>query len=187
MLWVKRVALITAYFGVIFLVFGFINLLDSLKDFEPYHSEEGGFSVLMPGKPTETTKHLNMLPVGVTYTTVTAGPSKAEFTVIYYDLPKKTTRSIYFGRSRYEWSIEEMKLFARALTGGKLVKESDLEYYGYPAKDFELRVLGRITVKAKAIIFENRGYQLLVTSNLPDVLDEKALEFFESFTIDGTG
>lgn len=189
MVLLKRVALIIAYFGGIFLLFGFINLLDSLPDFRPYHCDSGGFSVLMPGKPTETTKHLNMLPVGVGYTTVTAGPSEAEFTVMFFEFPKKVTRSIYFGTSRYEWGLEEAKMFTRLITGGKLVKESenDLEYYGYPAKDFELRVLSRVTIKVRAIKFEKRCYQLMVTSNLPEVLDEKTQEFFESFKVDGTG
>ena len=189
MLLLKRIGLITGYFGGIFLVLGFINLLDSLPEFRPYHSDSGGFSVLMPGKPTETTEHLNMIPVGVRYTTVTAGPSEAEFTVMFFEFPKKVTRSIYFGTSRYEWGLEEAKMFTRAITGGKLVKgsEKELEYYGYPAKDFELRILDRMTIKVRAITFEKRCYQLMIKSNLPEVLDEKTQEFFESFEVDGTG
>ncbi len=189
MLQLKRIGLITGYFGGIFLIFGFINLLDSLPDFRPYHCDSGGFSVLMPGKPEETTKHLNMIPVGVGYTMVTAGPSEAEFTVMYFEYPKKVTRSIYFGTWRYEWGLEEAMMFTRLITGGKLVKgsESELEYYGYPAKDFELRVLSRVTIKVRAITFEKRCYQLMVKSNLPEVLDKKTAEFFESFKVDGTG
>ena len=187
MVFLKRIALIIVYFSVIFLVFGLINLLDSLEDFERYHCEGGGFSVLLPGEPKQSTNELNLLFGKFSFTTLTAGPQEAEFAVIYFDLPKDLKpRRRYAGLEEVS-PLDYMKFFTLTLTGGRIVKEADLDFNGYPAKDFEIRVLGRVIIKARAILINNRYYHLMVTSHLPDVLNKKALEFFDSFAVDDTG
>jgi hypothetical protein len=184
MLFLKRIGLVIAYFSLIFLVFFLIDLCDSLEDFEIYHCEEGGFSVLLPGEPEQVTDELSFFFDTFGFTTLSAGSKKSQFAVTYFDLSEGIKRKHGFYKSAETSPLDYMKMFTQAITGGRLVKETDSDFHGHPAKDFELEILSRVGVKARAISIGERCYQLMVKSHSPDVLDKKAFEFFNSFKVD---
>lgn len=172
----KKIGLVVVYFSAIFLVFYVINLCDRLDKFERYRCEDGGFTVLLPGEPQEQLEHFHALFWGFDYNTIRAGSRQSKFMVMYFN-------KSMLGQQK-KTILDLMKAFAIAVTHGRLVEESDGQYRGYPAKDFELSILGRKTVKARAIAVGKWCYQLMVVSSSKKVLEEKVPEFFESFEID---
>lgn len=163
--------------GVIYVIRGG----DKLKPFELYRSEEGRFSVLFPGEPKKNIKLLNTIAGKIDLVMYTAGSKKSGFVVGYADYPEEAVKD-----------PEPQKMLDGARDGalsnvrGELVDETVLDFQGYPARELEIDVPRRGTVRARLIIVGNRLYQMMVISPSDNILYEKGTEFFDSFEITET-
>ncbi len=181
----KKTVLVIGYFTIIFLVFFVIHLFSSfLPRFEAYHSEKGGFSVSIPGRPRETTDDSG-IPFSSQFNVVKVCSETKDWTfmVLCFE-PNEAYYPPPWFRKLQKPSLETMQIVAEVITHGRMVNETDVDFHGYPAKDFELKILGRRTVRARAIAIDKKFYQLIVVGNSKKVLG-KIPEFFASFQIEG--
>ena len=153
---------------------------DRLKKFEPYHSDQGQFSVLFPGKPTKKLQSVST-PVGeIDLWMFSAGSKKSGFAVGYGDYPQKI-----INESDPAKLLDGTRDGAVSNVLGSLVNETELDFHGYPARELEIEVPQKATVRARLILIDNRLYQVMVVSQSARILDRKGSEFLDSFRVDG--
>ncbi len=180
----KKTVLAAIYFSIIFLIFFVIHLFASfLPAFEEYRCEKGGFSVLLPGKPRQTTEDYGLFFSRFNVTKVSSETRDWTFMVMCFE-PNEAYHPPSRARQPQNPSLEMMQIMAEMIMHARLVNEHDVTYYGRPAKDFEFKILGRRTAKTRAIAIDKRFYQLIVVGNSEKTLS-KVPEFFASFKVDG--
>ena len=103
--YVKKIIGFVIGFAVVSGIFYFVRGGDKLKAFEPYHSEEGRFSVLFPGEPESKTEQVET-PVGtLEFVMCSAGSKKTGFVVAYVDYSQEVMMSNPF------WEISPIQEF----------------------------------------------------------------------------
>lgn len=153
---------------------------DRLKKFEPYHSDQGQFSVLFPGKPTKKLQLLRTPAGEIDLWMFSAGSKKSVFVVGYADYPQRLINN-----SDPTRMLDGARDGAVRNVRGSLVDETEIDFYGYPARELEIEVPQKGTVGARLILIDNRLYQVMVVSQSARILDRKGSEFLDSFSVDG--
>ncbi len=151
-----------------------------LEGFEPYHSAEGRFSILFPGKPERKLQKENTQIGKLEFVIYQAGSKEIGFIVGYVDYPQKMFENV---------DIEKMLDGARdgavRNVNGELESEKALDFHGHPAREFEIKVPEEATVKSRIILIGNRLYQVMAVSESKSVLKKNCPKFFASFEVDG--
>ncbi|MCU0541658.1 MAG: tetratricopeptide repeat protein [Oscillatoriaceae cyanobacterium Prado104] len=138
------------------------KLASEAETWQEFVSDRGGFSVLMPGKPTETIKPANPQD--------NSGEER-EFllemedgNLVYYisytDLPT-------FSNQLNLNQIDGMFNAARdaAVKGGRLIKESNLTLNEYQGRELEIEGTNGLRIKARMYWVEPRLYLLMVVTS----------------------
>jgi hypothetical protein len=166
------------------IVTGAINFIrgsDKLKEFVPYHSEEGRFSVKFPGEPKRELKTLDTPEGKIDLVMFSAGTKKEVFVAGYSDYPESMIK-----KSSPEALLNGGRDGAVLKVKGRLVDEKDFDFYGYKAKEIKIEVPKKAIIRQRMIQAGNRFYQVVVVCPLEDNIDNKSAEFFDSFRIDKT-
>lgn len=180
----KNLILTSVYFIAVFIILFIINLCDRLPEFRIYHSERDGFSILMPGEPETSSQELKTPFFTYSSTTISAGSRKSQFMVSTTKLAGKITRIKYGFDASTNPALDFIKSVILATGGGEIIKETDLDFCGLSAKEYEMEIIGIRSLRARVIPFNNKYYVLMVRSKSEKVLDEKAPEFFDSLKFD---
>lgn len=174
----KKVGGFAAGFLIVTLVMNFIGGGDKLKDFEPFESVEGRFSVSMPGEPEKITQTVSHAAGELDFTMFSAGSKEVGFVVGYSDYPEEII-----------YSTDPKTLLDGARDGavtnvqGELLNEKVLDVYGSPAREIEVNVQDKGILTARLILVDRRFYQVM-TMFPPDEQDiNMMMDFFDSFTI----
>lgn len=166
-------------------VYGAIHLIrggDKLQAFESYRSEEGRFTVLLPGEPTRSTQTLNTPAGKIDLVMFQAGSKKSGFVVGYCDYPQEV-----IDESEPAKMLDGARDGAVKNVGGELIDETELDFHGYAGREVEIEVPGKATIRTRLILIDNRLYQIMVVSASAEILEEKGTEFFDSFSVDDAG
>lgn len=148
---------------------------------QSFSPTEGGFSVLMPGQPTQKKQTLNT-PAGDINTyfyTSTQDGGKINYTVSYVELPK---------------GVEKMSppVLLEAMASGligdnrvKVVSEQAIKLGDYPGRAFKIEAPDKALIMHRAYLVKQRIYQIAV--QVPQA-QEKTLagdveRFFNSFKV----
>jgi TonB family protein len=123
-----------------------------------FKSEEGGFEVRMPGKPSEKDIPLPALNQNIVIHSFLTG-GNAEYGVMYADYP---------------WPIEGTERVAPFFIGvldngvkridGKLLEYKEQEYRGHPGRVYRVEFGGGYNIRTVAFVVKNRLY--MVTASL---------------------
>ncbi len=153
---------------------------DKLAPLQEFRSDEGRFTVLMPGKPKVKNETVNM-PFGKVNTiTYMAGSRKIGCAVAYADYPALLIKS-----------ADPQKLLDGARDGaikdgnGRLISETSINFHGLPARDVLIEVPGKTFTATRYILVSPRFYTLLFFAPENKGHEQDISQFFNSFKIDG--
>ncbi len=148
---------------------------------QSFSPADGGFSVLMPGQPTQKKQTLNT-PAGDINTyfyTSTQDGGKVNYTVSYVDLPKGVENTP---------APVLLEAMASGLVGDnrvKVVSEQAIKLGDYPGRAFKIQAPDNALIVHRAYLVKQRIYQIAV--QVPQA-QEKTLSgdvdrFFNSFKL----
>lgn len=150
------------------------------EEFKPYRSDEGRFSISLPGKPERMVQKVDT-PQGVLeFVMYQAGSNEIGFIAGYVDYPPKMFEDV---------DIEKMLDVARdgAIQNvkGKLKKEKVLDFHGNPGRELEIKVPNKAILKSRIILIDCRLYQVTAISESKRTLNINCPKYFDSFKVDG--
>jgi hypothetical protein len=151
-----------------------------LAPFKEFRSDEGRFTVLMPGKPEVRNEAMDM-PFGKVNTiTYMAGSRKIGCIVSYADYPELLIKS-----TDPQKLLDGAKEGAIKNAGGRLVSETNIDFHGLPAKEVLIEISNKAFVTAKFILKSPRFYTLMFFAPTNKGHEQDISKFFDSFKING--
>jgi hypothetical protein len=148
---------------------------DTGGNWQTFTSQDGKFSVELPGKPQEGSRSI---PVGtdtMELHTFSLGTSKESYTMTFSDYPASIMQT------------SAATLLEGALTGvvgqGTLVDKQSITVDGNPGIQAEFEVPGTGYSWYKALFVEERMYQLIVIAQNKDATAQDAKRFLDSFEL----
>jgi hypothetical protein len=186
---VKKIATLITGLVVVGLIIAFILVYliiytltagSKLAPFKEFRSNEGRFTVLLPGEPKREDQSADT-PVGkVEMFMFTAGTSKIGCAISYTDYPEQMVNS-----------TDPQKVLDGARNGavsnvqGQLVSESKVNFYGLPARDVVIEIPNKAFITTRLILASPRFYQLMFIAPTDKGHEQDISKFFDSFEIDG--
>jgi len=147
---------------------------------EKYTSQEGGFSILMPGTPGEKIQKVDM-KIGEKYVKINMYMFLLQrpgfsYMVVYNDMPQWNPEDVDFildsGRDR---GIVSLK--------GKLLKEKDIWIDGHPGREIKIVGADGFIYFSRMYLVKYRFYQVSVTTLGEDASSPNVARFLNSFKL----
>jgi hypothetical protein len=151
-----------------------------LKEFKQYRSNEGRFSISLPGKPGRELRHVNTYFGTLEFIMYQASSDKIGFIVGYVDYPQKM-----FEDTDIEKMLDSARDGAVQNVNGKVKDEKVLDFHGNPGRELEIKLPNKATVRLRIILIGNRLYQTMAVSKSKSALNKNCQKFFDSFKVDG--
>ncbi len=175
---VKRIAGFAIGFIVVYLLIHTFTAGNKLAPFKEFRSDEGRFTVLMPGKPELQNQ---VTPVGkINMFMYMAGTNKANCAVAYADYPAQ-----FIDSTDPRKILEGAKNGAIKNISGRLISETSIDFHGLPAKEVHIEIPNKGFVTARFILASPRFYELMFIASEDKGHEQDISKFFDSFTIDG--
>lgn len=151
-----------------------------LEEFKPYRSDEGSFSILLPGKPNRTVQKIETSVSPLEFVMYQAGSDEIGFIAGYVDYP-----DMMFENVDIEKMLDGARDGAVQNVKGKLLNEKVLDFHGNPGRELEIEVPNKATLKSRIILIDCRLYQIMAVSDSKSTLNANCPKFFDSFKVDG--
>jgi hypothetical protein len=155
---------------------------DYTPQWQQFSSRAGGFSVLMPGTPTEDTDTKEFPVVGKGEVHLfTAQSELGVFIAAYLEIPGLAKQSQDFSDSFGKGFLRTIGEGTAKGADGRVVKETDISFGNDPGKEILIET-PRGTATVRAYFINRRGYQLIAapgSSGTP----ENIKKFLDSFKI----
>lgn len=147
------------------------------KEWKPYQSKDGGFQVILPGKPLESRQ------------LVKSGLGTLEVTMLLFEHKKEGAFVVSFANfpeGAFKGGDDEKRLdFARdgavASSKGKLKSEKKITLDKYPGRELVIESPTKGTVRTRIFAVEKRLYQTIVAGPAAFVHGKDAERFLSSF------
>ncbi len=147
--------------------------------------DKSGFSVLMPGKPTEKVTPVEGAP-GVEYHEFSLETSAAAYVFSYTQYPKEVT-----DRDAIKGMLDAGRDGALAASGAQLKAEKEIKVSEYAGREWLVDLPAGLSATNRAFWVRDRFYQLVfvVAPNARDTAEtlkrrqELANKFFDSFRL----
>ena len=150
------------------------------EEFKAYRSDEGRFSILLPGTPERTVQKVNT-PVGILeFIMYQTGSDRIGFIAGYVDYPPKM-----FEDADIESMLNGARDGAVQNVVGELKDEKVLDFHGNPGRELEINVPNKAIIKSRIILIGTRLYQTMAVSKSKNALRTNCPKFFDSFKVDG--
>jgi hypothetical protein len=149
-------------------------------EMKAFSSKEGGFTVLLPGKPAPVQQTVKSpageMTVHAFVTLVDGG--KGTFTVTYNDLPAAP------GANEVEQILEFAgKMGAAQVPGAKLTDQKKIEVDGHPGRQYDMDLGAQGQMRMRVFIVKQRMYQTIAFGTKERLASKDAEKFFESFKL----
>ena len=144
-----------------------------------YTSDEGQFSVSMPGKPSKEIKNITTAAGSITMHVFTVEKPDIAYMVAYSDYP-----NVVIEHSDPEELLDGAKKGAMKNMGGKITKEEHITYGEDPGRELSFSAKGGIG-KGQAVILlsGNRLYQVLAVGLKEKYPDQTVKKYIDSLEI----
>lgn len=147
---------------------------------KPFSSQEGGFTVLMPGSPTTDQRDIKTqagaVPANLFYV---VRPDEALYGVAYADLPKEVSlNSLDINQLLNSFASG----FAQG-SGGRLVSQENIRLGDFPGREIRLQYSQGEIGRGRIFLANRRLYQVVVITSKESSLPKSIEGFFKSFRI----
>lgn len=159
------------------------NPVSESVQWQDFSSSEGGFSISMPGQPTE--RELPVRggngPVSSREFALVLEEGKLVYSVNYADFP---TISTELNSSQINLLLEGARDAAvRNLKNGQLVSDRPIELNGYIGREIEVANPDGFSAKTRLYWVQPRLYMIVVASTAETGLNREAERFLDSFQL----
>lgn len=148
---------------------------------EQFSSREGGFSVLMPVKPTQKKQATNSgsLPLEANQFTASLEEGKITYSVSYTNFPNE------FAQLPPNVLLDSLSSRFTSDSRLKVLSQQDIRLGRYSGKEFKLETPGATIVKYRVYLVEQRLYQLIaeVPKDRESTLSSDTERFMSSFQL----
>ncbi|HEY9650236.1 MAG TPA: hypothetical protein V6C95_06210 [Coleofasciculaceae cyanobacterium] len=143
-------------------------------DWQEFSSEKGGFTVLMPGTPSEETR-TDKTEDGRPYKQHYFAATQPEgvYLVTYSDFPGQEVNQVDPN------IVLEAVIEGFLSDGGEVVSDHEVSLAGYPGRDIEFTDSDGLSGSTQVFLVEGRIYQLVAVASNPDDVQM----FFDSFEL----
>jgi hypothetical protein len=145
-----------------------------------FKGKEGGFTVLMPGKPREIQQAVRT-PTGtidVTLYAVERRGGEASYAVGFAEFPEQSVATGTVGRR-----LDIARDGAVAQAKGTLISEKRISIDKYPGRELRIDVESKSNVLTRFYAVKNKLYQLVVAGTREQVDSKDTEKFFDSFKL----
>jgi hypothetical protein len=140
-------------------------------------SKDGGFTVAMPGVPTEKKQHVKTATGQLNVTLLLAeGRNDSVFVVSYSDFPEAELK-----KGTLEKRLDHARDGAVSSARGKLRSEKTIELDGHPGREIAIENNGECIAKMRIYLVKNRLYQVMVLGNGMIFMTKDVGIFLDSF------
>ena len=148
----------------------------SSPSWQEYTSPEGGFTVLMPGKPAVEKKAVASIADAANLTEVAlkGPPSDSWYAVHFYDLT-----DLPLDRDAFFNQVKDKAVAANA--GSKAGADQFLTILSHTGKEFTIDLGNQKTLTRRVYLVENRVF--VISALQPAAAADERAKFFDSFTI----
>ncbi|WP_353929170.1 hypothetical protein WJM97_12645 [Okeanomitos corallinicola TIOX110] len=131
-----------------------------------FSSTAGGFKILMPGQPTETTQKVKTKTgeIEVNMFTVERQEEGTKYTVAYIDYPQEYI-DLLIKKNLVEQAIDTGKNTALDSAKGTIISEEKITLDGYLGKEINYTKPGQRVTKHRIFLVRNRLYQVSAESD----------------------
>lgn len=147
----------------------------------PFSSNQGLFTVLMPGKPTQANTKVNTslgtIPVNMVYVNRN---QEAIYLVAYSDLPPNV--SIKNSREMNQILTEIVSGFSEGARA-KLLSQRTIKLKNSPGKEIRVQLDKGLMARARLYLVNKRLYQVVVATNKEKDLAKSIQGFLNSFQV----
>ena len=152
---------------------------------QQFSSPEGGFSILMPGKPQEFMRRIPEYPQMVLRVLTAVQKSPPIAFTINYSLPEVAlTNPSDPRRVDARPSPDFFNAFRDEIVGrGKLLRERDVQLDGYSGKEIEFQAPDGLFTRVRLYYANKRFYVLIAIATAEAVLSQEGDKFFNSFAL----
>lgn len=167
----------------LFLGITWFNALTTIspEDWKEFSSEEGRFSILMPGTPEEEQGDVGgARQRDVKMFSVQRKLQQQGFMVSYSDLPGVDPE----GGAEVK-ILDSVSKNALQASKGKLIREKTITLDGIPGQELEIQVPDNGFIITRQYLFQTRLYQITLTSLAGRPDPAVVAKFFDSFKIQG--
>jgi hypothetical protein len=140
----------------------------------------GHFRVLLPGTPEEQKESLKTPsgPIQILMFLLEPKKGAGTYAVGYSIAP----HSLLTGANT-EKGLEHARDSAVARAKGKLRSDRRIRLHGYPGREFEIEVEGKLRIRSRLVVVKNRLYQLLVIGPPEWLRSRDPARFLDSFEL----
>lgn len=147
---------------------------------KPFSSSEGGFTVLMPGIPTEENNNVTTKFGSLTvHTFYVRRNDEALYAVAYSDLPDNISEN----SSDIEQLLAEAPSGFSEGAGGRLVNQQPISLGNFPGREFRLELSEGAIARGRIYLVNKRLYQVVVGTNNERNLTKSIQGFLNSFQL----
>jgi hypothetical protein len=149
-------------------------------DWKEFAPKDGGFTILMPGAPTEHKKSIKLATgiVEVVVYELPIPPGDGKFVVGYSEFPEATIKP-----GTEDKRLDNARDGVVASVKGTLLRQKILLLDSYPGRELHIKTDGKTTVVVRLCAVNNRLYQLLVVGNEELAASPEAAKFMTSFKL----
>lgn len=146
------------------------------KGWSLFTAKYGGFSVMLPGKPTATS--LESGEAQGTGLTLELQTGEFKYLIVYRDYPASVIESSPAKDQHLQMTAEK----AIALTGGKLLSSKPVSLGEYPGREVKSELNNGFTYSRRYLV-KQRLYLLMLSAPDDKAGSENAAKFFDSFKL----
>jgi hypothetical protein len=149
-------------------------------EFKTFTSQDGGFSVLMPGEPKEESKTTQTAsgPIQFKMFSVELGSGSIAYIVAYNDYPQAL-----IDRSNPATILDGAMEGAAGGSKSNITSKTDVLLGGHPGREFTAKLAGGFDYASRVFLVKERLYQVNVVCEPGKVSADDKRKFFESFKL----
>ncbi|HWP60408.1 MAG TPA: hypothetical protein VNL14_21105 [Candidatus Acidoferrales bacterium] len=159
----------------------FVLLLLSCQwlKWKEFRSDEGGFSVLMPGTPTPQPQRVNSPAGAIDLYMFVVAHDGAEYMVAYNDYPETMVKG-----TNPEKVLDGARDGIIANVRGRLLSETKITLQQFPGRELKLSLPeGARALQTRLYFVKNRLYQVGVLAVEKDLSSRDIVKFLDSFRL----
>jgi hypothetical protein len=158
-------------------------LAGCLQSWKEYSSNEGKYSVLMPGTPTNQTRNMNTPTGSITLYASALENNDTGYVVTYNDIPESLSQVL-----TPELLLQSIRKSAVSNVQGKLVDDQPITLASkYPGREIQVEIQdGKRVFRNRMYIVGNRLYQVVFAGTKDEIFSKDANKFLDSFKILGS-
>lgn len=160
------------------LIFSLTACTGETSALQKFESKDAGFSILLPGQPTEQTKSVDSAIGQLNLINFELNKGDTYYIISTTDYPASV-----FESATLDQLLDSARDGAVSNAQGTLIKEEKILVDKFPGRLLEVGLAGSQTIRAKFILAEKRLYQIVIVGPTAKMNNAEINETLSSFAL----